>query len=131
VDRRAIVTSVFEDGWNRRDFSTVAAALEEFEFHIRGTSRTMRLDDLTALVDRWHTGFPDLRFELHAVVDTEPFAAVHATLHGTNRGVWHDLAPTDRSIEVEHMFFFRFDSERIVDVWELLDPAAIGEQLGS
>jgi predicted ester cyclase len=45
--------------------------------------------------------------------------------------VWHDLAPTDRSIEVEHMFFFRFDSERIVDVWELLDPAAIGEQLGS
>ncbi|WP_278237435.1 ester cyclase [Isoptericola sp. AK164] len=61
--------------------------------------------------------------------EPDDVAAVHATLHGTHRAPWQGLAPTGRTIAVEHMFFFRFTEERITDVWEMLDRPAMTAQL--
>ena len=129
VDRATIVRAIFEQGWNAQRYDSVAAALGSFEFHIGGQSRPMGVDDLGAIVRSWHDAFPNLRFEVHAVTASDDVAAVHATLHGTHQGPWRDLAPTGRSIEVEHMFFFRFDGPRITDVWELLDRSLLTAQL--
>lgn len=131
VDLTRLVSSVFEDVWNRQDFDAVTPALREFRFHIRGTTRTMGINELRAIIEDWHAAFPDLQFDVHATVVSDGRAAVHATLRGTHRGPWQGLAPTGRSIEVEHMFFFRFDGERIIDVWELLDSAQLRDQLGT
>ena len=80
-------------------------------------------------MDRWHAGFPDFRFDIHAVVASGERAAVHATLRGTHRGQWHGLEPTGRSINVEHMFFLRFEEGLVVEVWELLDGSELRRQL--
>jgi steroid delta-isomerase-like uncharacterized protein len=129
VDPAVLVASIFEDAWNRQDFDTVAPALTRFRFHIRGTTRSMELDELERIVQDWHAAFPDLRFDVHAIVVSDGRAGVHATLRGTHHGPWQGLAGTGRPIEVEHMFFFRFDGERISDVWELLDSAQLRGQL--
>lgn len=129
VDPEGIVASIFEEAWNRQDFETVAPALTGFRFHIRGTTRSMELGDLKRIVQDWHAAFPDLRFDIHALVVNDGRAGVHATLRGTHRGPWHGLAGTGRKIEVEHMFFFRFDGQRLTDVWELLDSAQLRDQL--
>ena len=131
MDPATIVSSIFDDAWNRQVFDAVAEPLREFEFHIRGTSRTMDIDELTAIIADWHDAFPDLRFDVHATVIDDGRAAVHATLRGTHRGPWQGRPPTGRSIDVEHMFFFRFDGDRIVEVWELLDSAQLHDQLGT
>jgi hypothetical protein len=89
----------------------------------------MELDDLKQIVQDWHEAFPDLRFDVHSIVASDGRAAVHATLCGTHQGPWQGLPGTGRTIEVEHMFFFRFDGERISDVWELLDSAQLRGQL--
>ncbi len=129
MDRAEVVRAVFEEGWNAERFEPVAPHLGEFEFHVGGAARPMDLADLTAIVRRWHEAFPDLRFDVHAVTASDDTAAVHATLHGTHLGPWRDLAPTGRTIEVEHMFFFRFDGPRISHVWELLDRSVLADQL--
>jgi steroid delta-isomerase-like uncharacterized protein len=129
VDRANVVRIVFEQGWNKQQFDAVAEALEIFQFHIGGESRSMDVAELAAIVGSWHEGFPDLRFEVHAVTASEDVAAVHATLRGTHLGSWRGLAATGRTIEIEHMFFFRFEGRRIMHVWELLDRSMLADQL--
>lgn len=126
----AAVRAVFEEGWNQERFETIEPLFAEtFTFHVRGTDRTMTVDELREIVRRWHVGFPDLRFEIHAAVASGDRAAVHATLRGTHDGPWGDLDATGRSISVEHMFFFRVEDDRLVEVWELLDRDALRSQL--
>jgi predicted ester cyclase len=129
MDRAGTVRAIFDEGWNAQRFDSVAPALRAFRFHVGGQSRTMDVTDLGAVVGSWHDAFPDLRFDVHAVTSSEDLAAVHATLRGTHRGPWKGRAPTGRTIEVEHMFFFRFRGPRITDVWELLDGSLLENQL--
>lgn len=130
MDELRAVRTTFEEGWNQENFEPVEKVLvEPFDFHVGNTTRTMRVDELRNIVRRWHVGFPDLLFDVHAVVASGEHAAAHATLRGTHRGVWRDLEPTGRSISVEHMFFFRFEDSRIVEVWELLDRSELLRQL--
>lgn len=122
--------AVFEDLWNRQDFSSAEELLDtDFTFHIGGTSNTMSISELKRIVDRWHTGFEDFTFDVHAVVSSNDRAAVHATLTGTHTGEWNALRPTGREVRVEHMFFLRFEDNRIVEVWELLDRTELHRQL--
>ena len=129
MDRTRIVRDIFDEGWNAQRFDAVATALRSFRFHVGGASRPMGVAELGEIVGSWHEAFPDLRFEVRAVTASEDVAAVHATLRGTQLGPWRGRAPTGRSIEVEHMFFFRFDGPQITDVWELLDRSVLLDQL--
>lgn len=130
MDVVAAVRAVFEEGWNQERFETIEPLFaEKFTLHIGDTSRTTTVGELREIVGRWHEGFPDFRFEIHAVVASGDRAAVHATLWGTHDGPWGDLDATGRSISVEHMFFFRVEDDRLVEVWELLDRDTLRRQL--
>lgn len=130
MDRADIVRAIFDEGWNAERFDAVAPALSAFQFHVGGKSRAMDVTELGTIVRSWHDAFPDMHFDVHAVTSSEDLAAVHATLRGTHLGPWQGLAPTRRRLEIEHMFFFRFDGPRITDVWELLDSSLLEKQLG-
>lgn len=124
------VKIIFAEGWNRENFEPLGEALApEFTFHVRGMTRQMDAAALRDIIRRWRVGFPDLHFEIRAVVATGENAALHATLTGTHRGAWSGLEPTGRSIDVEHMYFFRFEEGRVAEVWELLDRPALERQL--
>lgn len=130
MDKRSAVRILFEEGWNQENFGPVEGVLaEEFEFHIGDTTQTMTIGDLRGIVRRWHVGFPDFKFHVHAVVASDDRAAAHATLRGTHLGPWSGLEPTSRALTVEHMFFFRFEGGRVVEVWELLDRSEVRRQL--
>lgn len=130
MDELETVRAVFEEGWSQQNFEPIKSAfVEDFRFHVGGTTQAMSLDDLRETVRRWHIGFPDLRFDVESVVASGDRAAVHASLRGTHRGPWGGLEATGRSISVEHMFFFRFEDGRIAEVWELLDRSELRRQL--
>lgn len=130
MDHEDAARAIFENLWNRHDFSASDNLFaDQFEFHIGGTSRTMRISQLREIVDGWHMAFGDFAFDVHAVVSSDERAAVHATLTGTHTGEWSGLEPTGKQVSVEHMFFFRFEDDRIVEVWELLDRSELHRQL--
>lgn len=129
-DPRAISVAIFEDGWNRGAFEGLGDAFAPtFTFHVHGTAREMRLDDLRWIVGRWRDGFPDLRFELHDVLAQGDRVAIRATLTGTHLGTWSERPASGRAIAVDHMFVLRFDAGRVVEVWEVLDSGALRRQL--
>lgn len=130
MEVESVVRAVFEEAWNAQRFDNVEGALaESFSLHLGGASRLTTVDELKAIVAGWHEGFPDFRFDVHAVVASGGRAAVHATLYGTHRGRWNGLEATGRSITVEHMFFFRLENDQIVEVWELLERVELRRQL--
>ncbi len=130
--RRAdVVRSLFDDGWNRGDFSPTADWLGDYRVHVGG--RTMELDvaRTDALLARWRIGFPDLRFDVHRMVDAGDEIAVHLTLTGTHLGEWNGRPATGNRVSVPHAMFFRFDGDRLTDIWEVVDTGAMDAQLGA
>ena len=114
----AAATAVFEDGWNHARFEGLERAFAaSFRFHVHGEGRPMTLDDLRRIVARWHERVPGFRFELHDVVADGDRVAIRATLRGTRP------APAEGTFAVDHMFLFRFEHDRIVEVYEVLDSA--------
>ena len=125
-----VVREIFTRGWGGGGFAGLEEALAgTFTFHVRGTSREMDLDDLAGIVSAWREGFPDLHFEIDDLVAGDDVVALRARLIGTHLGRWGDREPTGRRIEVDHMFFLRFEGRRLVEVFELLDQAALREQM--
>ncbi len=125
-----IAELIFEDAWNRQEFGRVRTVLaDEFPLHIGGDTRITSADELEGIVSRWHTSFPDFRFDVHSITAGDGIVAVHATLNGTHEGRWGDLEATGRTVTVDHAFFFRVDDGRVVEMWEILDRSALVAQL--
>lgn len=130
TDRRAQAISIFERGWNRGDFSHLGGLLaQEFAFHVHGSTHTMGTDRLEQIITAWREGFPDLLFVTHEVVAERDLVAIRLTLTGTHLGEWNGLPPTGNRIEVDHMFLFRFEEDRVVEVWEVPDTVSLRSQL--
>jgi C-1 hydroxylase len=127
-----IARVVFEEGWNRQDFSNVQRLLaHEFPLHIGGDTRITNADEFATIVGIWHAAFADFRFDVHSITADDHMVAVRATLHGTHKGPWGDLQPTGRSIAVEHAFFLRIEDGHVTEVWEIIDRSALETQLTS
>ena len=127
-----IARVVFEEGWNRQDFSNVQRLLaDEFPLHVGGDTRITNANEFAIIVGTWHAAFPDLRFDIHSITADDHMAAVRATLRGTHGGPWGDLPPTGRSIAVEHSFFLAIEDGLVTEVWEILDRSVLQTQLTS
>lgn len=125
------IRAIFEQGWNKGDFSGLGGVFAaRVVYHSGEVSRITGVEDLERVVGRWRSGFPDLEFKIRALVASPEMVSVHLTLVGTQEGVWAQREPSGRRIEVDHMFFFRFEGGQVVEIWELLDAAAFGKQLG-
>ena len=130
MDPIDIARVIFEEGWNRGDFGNVQPLLaDEFPLHIGADTRITNGEEFAAMVGAWHAAFPDFRFEVHSITADDNMAAVRATLHGTHQGPWGGLAPTGRTIAVEHAFFLSVEGGLVIEVWEILDRSAMQTQL--
>jgi steroid delta-isomerase-like uncharacterized protein len=129
---KAIVRRLFEEAWNKSNIDAAEPHLApEARFHFHGRSRTTDLQDLRRLVSAWRQAFPDLRFEIHAIVAEDDLVAVRLVFSGTQAGAWKEIAPTGRAIEVTQMMFFRLRGGRVVEMWEDFDEYGMRQQLGA
>ena len=129
---RAAAIAIFEDGWNRGEFEGLRRVFAPtFTFHVHGIAREMTVGELERIVATWRQGFPDLCFVLHEVIAEDAVVAIRSTLAGTHLGPWRGTTPSGNAIAVDHVFFLRFDDDVLVEVWEVLDSAALERQVGT
>jgi predicted ester cyclase len=81
------------------------------------------------------TAFPDLKFEVHAILAEGDIVAFRSTMTGTHRGPLtvgpgRGLPPTGRTVSVPHMHFVRMVHGKAVDLWHLWDTPQMLRQLG-
>ncbi len=77
------------------------------------------------------TAFPDLHFEIHAMLSEGELVAFRSTMTGTHRGPFQGLLPTGKQISVAHMHFVRFVNGKTSDLWHVWDIAGLMRQLGT
>ena len=127
-----LIRALFTDAWNTGDVSMLDASSlgDSVLFHYRGSSMPQRVEDLESLIAHWRSAFPDLRMELLDLIQEGDLVAARVRYSGTHEGTWFGIAPTGRSVEVDEMMFFRFESGRLVEAWEVDDQLTMRTQLG-
>ncbi len=122
--------AIFEEAWNQERYDSLEGRLgSEVRFHFHGQTFLTGLDHLPGLVGMWRTAFPDLAFEIHEVVAEDDLVAVRLTFAGTHLGPWEGVAPSGARVSVSEMMFFRFEGDRLVEMWEVFDQQGLLHQI--
>jgi steroid delta-isomerase-like uncharacterized protein len=125
-----IIREIFDRAWNRADFDGLDRFFPaDFAFHYRRATRMMNLEDLERTVAAWRRAFPDLHFSVQDLVEQGDLVAARLTHAGTHKGPIREFGATGRRFEIDAMYFFRFEDDRLVEVWEVDDESAMWEQL--
>lgn len=127
--RERLVRQLFDGAWSEGRTSDLPQAIGEMVFHYAGADRRMTGQQLADLIDRWREGFPDLRFEIRDLVAQDDRIATRCRLTGTHRGEWRGRPPTGQPMDIDVMMFFRFEDDRLVEVWEVDDALRREQQL--
>ena len=110
TDPKILVRRLVDDVINADDLD----ALDDIA--VRPLARTLRraFSRFRAAFPDWHQHVIELIAEGHTVV-----ARFRCT--GTHQGPWQGLAPTGRTMNIDEVYFFRTDDERLTRVWGLED----------
>lgn len=128
--REQFVRQMFDEAWSQGHTAMIAEQIGDVVFHYGGQDRPTNGHELQAVIERWREGFPDLRFEVEDLVEDDDRIAVRARLGGTHLGPWRDVPATGRQIDVDVMMFFRWEGDRLTDIWEVDDAQTRDRQLG-
>jgi steroid delta-isomerase-like uncharacterized protein len=77
----------------------------------------------------FRAAFPDWRAEVHLQIAEGDLVSTYKTYHGTHRGAFLGLAPTDRTTRFAVMDVMRIRDGRITDHWTVADGAGLLAQL--
>lgn len=80
---------------------------------------------------RAKAAMPDLRHEPVDVLTTPSGEAVRTVVSGTMRGTYGGITAYGRRFSTDQALFARVRDGKISELWEIVDVAAIREQLGA
>lgn len=128
---RTQVESMFNEGWNKGNVSVFEETIADTVlFHYAGSPRRLSLEQMSDIVLRWREAFPDLRMVIQELLIQEDLAAARMTLSGTHEGPWAGADPTGKEVSMSLMMFFRFEDDKMVELWESDDQLGFRQQLG-
>src|SRR5690242_3863946 len=84
-----------------------------------------------AWVAPFHASFPDMRMEIVQLVGDGETVVGRFTCSATHKGQWREQPPTGRRFEnVDEVYFFTFEGDRIASAWGIEDTLDRLRQLG-
>ncbi|MGE2719147.1 ester cyclase [Mycolicibacterium celeriflavum] len=87
------------------------------------------LADYRALLEADTTATPDLQFNPEIIVADDEFVACRLSFRATPRHTFLGIEPTGTQVSFAEHVFYRFEGQRIVEVWSLIDKEAVREQM--
>ena len=88
-------------------------------------------NELSANLQVYFTGFPDLRIELDNMISDGNQIYISWTLNGTNTGLFGELPPTGKKIKISGISRMRFDDQGKILLEEVsYNELSLLQQLG-
>jgi len=81
-------------------------------------------------VTMFRHAFPDLYMFIEDVIAEEDMVAIRFVMAGTHEGIFMDIAPTGRTVEVGGCSIFHFGDGQIIERWQEFDMLGLYTQLG-
>ena len=128
---------MLEKQFNRGDLAFVDEAVADDAIDHQEPNGTDFAGHLKHVISTLRTAFPDLRFNVEALVCEGDVVACRSTMTGTHQGALRmgplaNLPITGAQIDVPHMHFFRYDEHgRVTDLWHVWNTLALARQLGA
>jgi predicted ester cyclase len=111
---------------NRQDWPNLHRFVADDARH---NGRPFGLAGYRAMLERDFAEIPDLQFNIELLICDPPHVASRLRFDCRPKGLFLDLPVNGRRVVFTENVFDQFRSERIADVWSVIDKAAIEAQL--
>jgi len=92
-------------------------------------ARRVGLSGYRAMLERDFEEIPDLYFNIQLLISDPPYIASRLGFDCTPKGTFLGLHVSGKKVSFTENVIYEFRSEKIVQVWSVIDKAAIEAQL--
>ena len=104
----------------------------EAVFYVPGRPEPMRgPGGYLEIINMMRSGFPDIRWKIEDIVAENEKVAVRFTMQGTHKAAFFGVPPTEKSIHVQAMNFYRISDAQIVEEYGQPDLLGVLQQIGA
>ena len=129
MERRLNLTEIYR-GYiaclNAQDWDRLGEFVHDEAKH---NGRSFGLAGYRAMLENDFREIPDLRFNIGLLIVESPRVAARLDFECTPRGTFFDLPINGRKVAFAEHVFYEFRNGKIIDVWSVIDTAAIAQQL--
>jgi predicted ester cyclase len=111
---------------NRQDWANLHRFVADDARH---NGRPFGLSGYRAMLERDFEDIPDLQFNIELLICDPPHVASRLRFNCRPKGLFLGLPVNGRRVNFTENVFYEFRAERIVEVWSVVDKAAIEAQL--
>jgi steroid delta-isomerase-like uncharacterized protein len=131
-ENKKIARRLIDEAWNKGQFEVVDELMAaECRFHDPVfPSLTSGAENYKAHMRMCRSAFPDLKFTIEDMIAERNEVVAHWTVHGTHRGQFLGMQPTEKSATVSGTAIYRIDKGKVVESWSDWNLLSLMEQLG-
>ncbi|MER9234935.1 ester cyclase [Mesorhizobium sp. M0622] len=111
---------------NRQDWPTLGQFVDEEAIH---NGRPVGLSGYLEMLQRDFDQIPDLYFKIRMVISDPPYIASRLSFDCTPKGTFLGLPVSGKRVSFAENVIYEFRGGKIVEVWSVIDKAAIEAQL--
>ena len=111
---------------NRQDWANLGQFVDDDAIH---NARRIGLSGYRAMLEKDFDDIPDLHFNIEMLISDAPYIASRLAFDCSPRGNFLGLDVNGRKVAFTENVFYEFRQQKIVQVWSVVDKAAIEAQL--
>ena len=127
-----VLSDLIDSVWNRKDLKVIDTYFHNsFTRRVNSVNLASSKNELTANLQIYFTGFPDIRIQADNMVSKGNQVYMTWTLTGTNTGVYGELQPTGKKVRISGITRFEFDeSGKIIHEDVFYNELSLLQQMG-
>jgi predicted ester cyclase len=111
---------------NRQDWPQLDQFVDDA---VRYNGQLIGLSGYRQMLETDFSEIPDLQFNIELLISDAPYVASRLAFHCSPKAKFFGLDVNGRTISFAEHVFYEFRGNRIVQVWSVIDKAAIETQL--
>ena len=111
---------------NQQDWSNLGRFVDE---NVSRNGQQIGLSGYREMLERDFREIPDLHFDIQLLVSDPPYLASRLVFDCTPKGKFLGIRVNGKKVSFTENVFYEFRGEKIVQVWSVIDKAAIEAQL--
>jgi predicted ester cyclase len=129
-ENAAIVRRFIHDVWNKGVMDVADILIHPRSIDPSYPEFPVGPEGAKLAVTMFRHAFPDLYMFIEDVVAEEDMVAIRFVMAGTHEGIFMDIPPTGRTVEVGGCSIFHFGDGQIIERWQEFDMLGLYNQLG-
>ncbi|TAH51154.1 MAG: ester cyclase [Chloroflexota bacterium] len=130
---KQLIRRFYDEVWNQgnTDFVFQVFAENYVRHDLRPGNPRAGAAGQQQVADDFRAAFPDLKHETELLLGENDFVVARWTMQGTNSAPWGNQPATGKFVRMSGVNIFRFENDKVVEIWNHRDDLGMREQLGA